>query len=97
MTSLDARMISEFIFSCQHYLCVSENVLIVHVWLSAHSAIAWNIDKKHTVNPLTLGRQAVQPVHTAQWGQLGGGGGQERKKMEHLKRTKTELHFTLIP
>lgn len=35
-----------------------ENLLIVNVWLPRRSVIAWNIDKKHTVNPLTPARQA---------------------------------------
>lgn len=54
-----------------HSLCVSVNFLIVHERLCLRCAWAWNIDKKHTVNPLTPGREAVQP---AERGQLGGGG-----------------------
>lgn len=61
-------------------VCVNFPIVSVCVCLSERSAIAWNIDKKHTVNPLTPAWQAVQPVHTAQWGQLGGGQEREREK-----------------
>lgn len=91
--SLDAWMICKSVMSWRHSSCVSVNYLIVDVWLSARSATAWNIDKKHTVNPLTPASQAG--CETGPHGSMRTiRGEQEKEKMEYLKRTKTGLHFT---
>lgn len=60
LTLPDARMVFDFAYISPllTFFAQSVNLLIVNVGLSQCRAIAWNIDKKHRVNPLTPGRQA---------------------------------------